>query len=48
MLKKIYFIYARGIPNKFQDDCLDIDDEFPLHDSTGVVRLYDDNNPFVE
>ena len=30
------------------DACMDIDDEFPLHYSNGIVQLYDDGNEFSE
>lgn len=49
-LEQIFYICAGDIPHKFQDDCLDLDDEFPLHYSTGVVWIDKDDskNPFVK
>lgn len=48
-LEQIFYIDAGDIPHELEDDCLDIDDEFPLHYSTGVVRIDKDQskNPFV-
>ena len=47
-LEKIFYLDAIYIPSDFYDICMDIDDEFPLHYSNGVVRVYDDGNKFSE
>ena len=48
MLKKIFSLRAEKIPNHLYDACMKIDDEFPLHYDTGIVRIVDDGNPFAE
>jgi hypothetical protein len=48
MIKIIQAIDAREIPHKLIDSCLEINDEFPLHYSNGIVLIDDDGNPFVE
>lgn len=48
ILKTIQAINAIDIPRKLEDYCLDIDDEFPLHYSNGIVHVEDDGNPFSE
>ncbi len=47
-LKKIFAIDACHIPHDMQDDCMDINDEFPLHYATGIVRVPDNGNRFSE
>ena len=47
-LKTIFALDALHIPGNMQDVCLDIDDEFPLHYSNGIVRICDNGNPFSE
>ena len=47
-LEQIFALHARHIPNGMDDDCLDIDDEFPLHYATGIVSVPDNGNPFSE
>ena len=48
IIKHIQAIDAGDIPDELVDKCLDIDDEFPLHYSNGIVRMYDDGNPVSE
>jgi hypothetical protein len=47
-LEPIFAIEATHIPNDMYDECLDIDDEFPLHYATGIVRIEDSGKPFPE
>jgi hypothetical protein len=47
-LKKIFAINAVHIPSSMQDECLDFDDEFPLHYANGIVRVEDTGMPFPE
>ena len=37
VLEKMYYLNAGDIPGQVQDACLDIDSEFPLHYSSGIV-----------
>lgn len=47
-IQTIQAINAEDIPPELEDVCLDIDDEFPLHYSKGIVRIQDDGNLFSE
>jgi len=47
-LKNIFALDACHIPHHLNDVCLDVDDEFPLHYDTGIVRIVDDGNAFAE
>ncbi len=47
-VQKLQAIDAVDIPCELTDACMDIDDEFPLHYSNGIVRVEDDGNPFSE
>jgi hypothetical protein len=47
-LEPIFAINAVHIPQSMNDECLDIDDEFPLHYATGIVRIVDSGKPFPE
>ncbi len=50
VLVKIWAIDAGDIPPELEDACLELDDEFPLHYSTGIVQIWGDrmDNPFVK
>lgn len=50
-LKKIFFISADHIPHALSDACMDVDCEFPLHCSVGIVRINQEehaDNEFVQ
>ena len=47
-LEKIFAIRAEDIPNELYDACMEIDDEFPLHYSCGIVRVVDNENSFAK
>lgn len=47
-LKTITLLDAQHIPTHLHDACLAIDEEFPLHYDTAIVRVPDDGNLFSE
>lgn len=47
-ISSIQAINASDIPDELVDVCLEINPEFPLHYSTGLVSLWDDGNAFSE
>jgi len=47
-LDQIFALDASHIPDGMDIACLDINDEFPLHYDTGIVRIPDNGNPFSE
>lgn len=47
-LEKIYYLDAGDIPNDVCDDCLELDDEFPLHYSSGIIYLQNNDEHYTE
>ena len=48
VLQTIFAINASDIPYGMREACMNIDDEFPLHYSTGIVKVPDNGNEFSE